>query len=73
MQDITASTAATDPTTTNAKSAEPLEPVGALHEPQNGMDSPGSQPLSIRLEGEKCRPLSRHIEPNNVKTARVCR
>ncbi|KIK77654.1 hypothetical protein PAXRUDRAFT_166138 [Paxillus rubicundulus Ve08.2h10] len=55
------------------KSAEPLEPAGALHEPQNGTDSPGSQPLSVQLEGEKCRPLSQHIEPNNVKMARVCR
>ncbi|KIK77901.1 hypothetical protein PAXRUDRAFT_165439 [Paxillus rubicundulus Ve08.2h10] len=50
------------------ESTEPPEPAGTLHKPQNGMDSSGSQPPSVWLEGEKCRPLSRHIEPNNVKT-----
>ncbi|KIK92579.1 hypothetical protein PAXRUDRAFT_13143 [Paxillus rubicundulus Ve08.2h10] len=62
MQDIMASAAAADPTTTNTKSAEPLEPVGALHEPQNGTDSTGSQPPSIGLKGERNRATSPCME-----------
>ncbi|KIK78427.1 hypothetical protein PAXRUDRAFT_164056 [Paxillus rubicundulus Ve08.2h10] len=61
-QDITASTAAADPTTPNVKSTEPLEPVGTLHEPQNRTDSPGSQPMSMGLKGEKHRWLSIGLE-----------
>ncbi|KIK92033.1 hypothetical protein PAXRUDRAFT_148192, partial [Paxillus rubicundulus Ve08.2h10] len=34
-----------------------------VHNPGSGMDSPGSQPLSVGLEGEKRRWLACHIKP----------
>ncbi|KIK72984.1 hypothetical protein PAXRUDRAFT_21363 [Paxillus rubicundulus Ve08.2h10] len=57
-----ASAAAADPATMNVKSTEPLEPVGASHEPQNGTDSTGSQPPSVGLKGERNRATSPCIE-----------
>ncbi|KIJ09064.1 hypothetical protein PAXINDRAFT_17847 [Paxillus involutus ATCC 200175] len=40
----------------------------ALHDPGGETDAPGSQPPSVRLEGEKNKASSLNVEPDNVKT-----
>ncbi|KIK77076.1 hypothetical protein PAXRUDRAFT_167893 [Paxillus rubicundulus Ve08.2h10] len=37
-----------------------------VHDPGGRADSPGSQPLSVRLEGEKCKRASLYVEPTDV-------
>ncbi|KIK96299.1 hypothetical protein PAXRUDRAFT_10901 [Paxillus rubicundulus Ve08.2h10] len=37
-----------------------------MHNPGGSMDSPGSQPLSVQLEEEKCKRASLYVEPTDV-------
>ncbi|KAF9232703.1 hypothetical protein BU15DRAFT_80942 [Melanogaster broomeanus] len=79
-----ASNAAADPTTPNAKSAEPREPAGAPRKPQNVLyKSVGSSargetqeadeedPQSVSLEGEQGHELSDEAGPNPRPSKRV--
>ncbi|KAF9236550.1 hypothetical protein BU15DRAFT_63904 [Melanogaster broomeanus] len=72
-----ASNAAADPTTPNAKSAEPREPAGTPHKPQNVPHKSGGSsmrgktqeaneedPQSMSLEGERGHELSDEAGPN---------
>ncbi|KIJ09462.1 hypothetical protein PAXINDRAFT_17448 [Paxillus involutus ATCC 200175] len=44
----------------------------ALHNPGGQTNSPGSEPLSVGLEGERIRRLSLHVEADDVETNNDC-